>query len=94
VTAVIGSPAMTSTDSAMTTTVLGLTSGTTYTFVVTATNAIGTSDPSAPSNPVTPFVAPTPTPTPVPGVTSWGLGALAVLLGMVVLWKTRRQAII
>ena len=35
-------------------TVTGLTNGTTYTFVVTATNAIGTGPPSSPSGPVTP----------------------------------------
>jgi hypothetical protein len=34
--------------------VTGLTGGTTYTFVVTASNAIGTSEPSAPTNAVTP----------------------------------------
>jgi hypothetical protein len=35
-------------------TVTGLTNGTTYTFTVTAANAIGTGPPSAQSNPVTP----------------------------------------
>lgn len=34
--------------------VSGLTNGTTYTFTVTATNSVGTSPPSAASNPVTP----------------------------------------
>ena len=43
-------------------TVTGLTQGTTYTFTVTATNSLGTSDPSSRSNPVTvpgPPTAPT-----------------------------------
>jgi hypothetical protein len=42
------------------TTVNGLTNGTTYTFTVTATNSVGTSPPSAASNPVTPTAQPTP----------------------------------
>jgi uncharacterized repeat protein (TIGR03803 family) len=39
-------------------TVKGLTNGTSYTFTVTATNAIGTGPASGPSNPVTPGILP------------------------------------
>ena len=41
-------------------TVTGLTNGTTYTFTITATNAIGTGPPSDPSNSITPGKAPDP----------------------------------
>ena len=52
---VIGSPPATST------TVPGLTNGSTYTFTVSATNAVGTGPASSASNAVTPSEAPTPT---------------------------------
>jgi hypothetical protein len=63
VTPYVGSTAQTPTivnPPATTTSITGLTNGTAYTFTVTATNAIGTSSPSAPSNSVTPGSAPPP----------------------------------
>jgi hypothetical protein len=56
-------------------TVSGLTNGTTYTFSVTATNAIGTSNPSAASNSVTPLTVPD---APIIGTAVAGNGAASV----------------
>ena len=57
------------TSGSLTCTVRGLTNGESYTFVVAATNVIGTSEPSLPSEPVTPQASTTPD---IP-TTVWGL---------------------
>ena len=57
------------TTGALTCTIRGLTNGESYTFVVTATNMIGTSDTSSPSEPVVPRASSTPDVT----TAVWGL---------------------
>jgi Galactose oxidase-like, Early set domain/Fibronectin type III domain/Glyoxal oxidase N-terminus len=61
-------------------TVTGLTNGSAYTFTVTATNGIGTSAPSAPSNQVTPGSVPPPTFIQQAATQSGGRTSLAVTL--------------
>lgn len=78
-TTVTGSPPTTSAE------IGGLSNGTTYTFTVSATNAVGTSPPSAPSNAVTPTSNPAPafvqaTSAHAPGVTSLSVTPAANIL--------------
>ena len=78
-------------------TVTGLTNGTGCTFTVRAINAIGTGDPSEPSNEVNPRADPTPTPTltptpvAVPTLSQWALIALAGVWAVTVGWRFRRD---
>jgi hypothetical protein len=61
-------------------TVTGLVNGDSYTFTVTATNGIGTSPASAPSNAVTPQVPPVPTISSVTPPTGTSSGGVAVTI--------------
>ena len=69
---------VTASGTASSATVPGLTDGTTYTFTVSATNALGTGPPSAPSNPVTPTVAAVPPGTPFGVTATAGTGSVTV----------------
>jgi Fibronectin type III domain/Kelch motif len=64
ITAAPGGPTKSVGANAMSATLTGFNPGTSYTFTVSATNALGASLPSAMSNAVVPAAAPTPTPPP------------------------------
>ena len=68
--------------------VAGLANDTPYTFAVTAYNAVGTSTPSLPSSSVTPAQ----NPAAVPGLTDWGMMALAGLFGVFLALRVRKTA--
>ena len=64
----------------------------TPTITATITPAATFTPTKTPTPTATPTLpSPTPTPTPIPGVTPLGLVALAVLIAVVLLWRTRRR---
>lgn len=73
---------------ALTCTVTGLPAGIPRTFTVTATSAVGTSDPSTPSNTVvpTPAPGPGPGPTPLPPAAPTSVSAVAGIESAEVTW--------
>jgi hypothetical protein len=75
---VVGAATMVADPSATHATIAGLTNGSTYTFTVAATNAIGMSAASAPSNPVMPVAAMTVPDAPTTVVASAGVSQAAL----------------